>query len=110
MSKKTIIGRVVSDKMDKTITVETDRMTKDPKYHKFVKKARRYHAHDENNECRIGDVVEIEESRKLSKTKAFVLKRIIKKNILSEEDETPESVEEEIEQAFGGEVDGTTRE
>ncbi|WP_113074525.1 30S ribosomal protein S17 [Petrotoga sp. 9PW.55.5.1] len=110
MSKKTIIGRVVSDKMDKTITVETDRMTKDPKYHKFVKKTRRYHAHDENNECRIGDVVEIEESRKLSKTKAFVLKRIIKKNILSEEDETPESVEEEIEQAFGGEVDGTTRE
>jgi len=110
MSKKTITGKVVSNAMAKTITVETDRLTKDPKYHKFVKKTRRYHAHDENNECEIGDIVEIEESRKLSKTKAFVLKRIVRKNILSEEVETPDSVEEEVQEAFGGEVDGTIRE
>ncbi|PNR97127.1 30S ribosomal protein S17 [Petrotoga sp. 9PWA.NaAc.5.4] len=110
MPKKTIVGRVTSNKMDKTITVEAETLTKNPKYGKIVRKTRKYHAHDENNECNIGDIVEIEESRKLSKTKAFVLKKIIKKNILTNEVETPESVEEELDEAFGGEKDGAIRE
>lgn len=79
MSKKIIVGKVVSNKMDKTITVESNELVKHPKYGKYVKKTRKYHAHDENNECGIGDIVEIEESRKISKTKSFVLKRIVQK-------------------------------
>ena len=105
MSKKTIIGKVVSNKMDKTITVESDELVKHPKYEKYVRKTRRYHAHDENNECSLGDIVEIEESRKLSKTKSFVLKRIVRKSILSEEFETPEPVEEEMVEILGGDSD-----
>ncbi len=109
MSKKIIVGKVVSNKMDKTITVESNELVKHPKYGKYVKKTRKYHAHDENNECGIGDIVEIEESRKISKTKSFVLKRIVQKNILSEEFETPESVEEEILEILGGDSNDSAR-
>jgi len=66
-------GKVVSDKMDKTITVMIERRVKHPIYGKFVKRSTKLHAHDENNECQIGDTVTIRECRPLSKSKSWVL-------------------------------------
>ncbi len=72
-------GRVVSDKMDKSITVAIERFVKHPIYGKFVKRTTKIHAHDENNECGIGDTVEIRECRPLSKTKSWALVRVVEK-------------------------------
>ncbi|PJC85757.1 30S ribosomal protein S17 [Vibrio sp. HA2012] len=72
-------GRVVSDKMDKSITVAIERFVKHPIYGKFVKRTTKIHAHDENNECGIGDTVEIRECRPLSKTKSWTLVRVVEK-------------------------------
>ncbi|KAF2956002.1 30S ribosomal protein S17 [Marinitoga sp. 38H-ov] len=95
MPKKTLIGEVVSDKMDKTVTVLVERKIKHPIYKKFVKKSKKFHAHDENNECGLGDIVEIEETRPYSKTKTWKVVRIVEKNIFAEKNnETPETVEE----------------
>jgi small subunit ribosomal protein S17 len=69
--KRTLTGRVVSDKMDKTVTVLVERKVKHPLYGKIVTRSRKYHAHDEGNEYREGDVVTIEECRPLSRTKAW---------------------------------------
>ena len=81
--KKTIIhtltGRVVSDKMDKTVTVLVERRVKHPLYGKVVTKSHKYHAHDEKNEFKEGDLVEIEACRKLAKTKAYRVTRLIEK-------------------------------
>jgi small subunit ribosomal protein S17 len=76
---QTQIGRVVSDKMDKTVTVLVERRVKHPLYGKVVRRSRKYHAHDENNEFKEGDLVEIEACRKLAKTKAWRVKRLIEK-------------------------------
>jgi small subunit ribosomal protein S17 len=76
---QTVTGRVVSDKMDKTITVLVERRVKHALYGKVVTKSNKYHAHDENNECKAGDLVEIQATRKLSKTKAWRVARIIEK-------------------------------
>ena len=65
---RTLQGRVVSDKMDKSITVVIERRVKHPLYGKFVRKSTKVHAHDENNECQVGDVVVVEQCRPLSKT------------------------------------------
>jgi len=70
---RTISGKVVSDKMDKSITVLVERRVKHPIYGKYVKRSTKLHAHDENNECNIGDVVTIQETRPLSKTKSWKL-------------------------------------
>ena len=78
-TSRTIQGVVVSDKMDKTITVLVETHKKDAKYGKRVKYAKKYKAHDENNECKIGDTVEIMETRPISKTTHFRLLRIIEK-------------------------------
>ena len=67
--RKTRTGFVSSNKMEKTITVEIERKVKHPLYGKFVKKTTKFHAHDEKNECSIGDLVKIMETRPLSKTK-----------------------------------------
>ena len=75
----TVVGRVVSDKMDKTVTVLVERRVKHPLYGKVVTKSQKYHAHDENNEFKEGDLVEIEACRKLAKTKAWRVKRLIEK-------------------------------
>ncbi|QXO17668.1 MULTISPECIES: 30S ribosomal protein S17 [Vibrio] len=72
-------GRVVSDKMDKSITVAIERFVKHPIYGKFVKRTTKVHAHDENNECGIGDTVEISECRPLSKTKSWTLVKVVEK-------------------------------
>src|SRR6202165_4474804 len=68
---QTQIGRVVSDKMDKTVTVLVERRVKHPLYGKVVTRSNKYHAHDENNQYKAGDLVEIEACRKLAKTKAW---------------------------------------
>ncbi|ARU54787.1 MAG: 30S ribosomal protein S17 [Pseudomonadales bacterium] len=69
-------GKVVSNKMDKSITVLIERRVKHPIYGKYVKRSTRLHAHDENNECNIGDMVTIRESRPISKTKTWMLVNI----------------------------------
>ena len=69
-------GYVVSARMDKTVTVLVERRERHPLYGKFVKRSRKYHVHDENNECREGDFVVIEECRPISKSKAWRLVRV----------------------------------
>jgi small subunit ribosomal protein S17 len=75
----TEVGRVVSDKMNKTITVLVERRVKHPLYDKVVTRSAKYHAHDENNESKAGDLVEIVATRKLSKTKAWRLSKVLEK-------------------------------
>jgi small subunit ribosomal protein S17 len=77
--RKTRIGTVTSNKMTKTITVAIERKVKHPIYGKFVKKTTKLHAHDERNECSIGDVVKIMETRPLSKTKRWRLVEVVEK-------------------------------
>ena len=72
-------GRVVSDKMDKTVVVLVERMEEHPLYAKRMKRSTRFHAHDENNEAREGDLVEIRETRPLSKTKRWRVARIVER-------------------------------
>jgi small subunit ribosomal protein S17 len=76
---QTQVGRVVSDKMNKTVTVLVERRVKHPLYGKVVRRSKKYHVHDENNEYKEGDMVEIEACRKLAKTKAWRVKRLIEK-------------------------------
>ena len=75
----TLTGRVVSDKMNKTVTVLVERRVRHPLYGKIITRSHKYHAHDEGNECKAGDLVEIEATRKLSKTKAFRVSRVLEK-------------------------------
>lgn len=77
--RKTRTGVVSSNKMEKTITVTVVRKLKHPKYGKFVKKSKKFHAHDENNEANIGDVVKIMETRPLSKSKRWRMVEILEK-------------------------------
>ena len=76
---RTLVGEVVSDKRAKTITVLVVRRTKHELYGKIVAKSSKYHAHDENNEYKMGDVVEISETRPFSKTKSWVVTRLVEK-------------------------------
>ena len=76
---RTLIGKVVSDKRSKTVTVLIERRTKHELYGKIVAKSSKYHAHDEAGEYKNGDVVEIAESRPISKTKSWVVTRLIQK-------------------------------
>ncbi len=77
--RKTRIGVVVSNKMDKTVVVAVERLVKHPVYKKYVKRTSKFKAHDENNECQIGDVVKIVETRPLSRTKRWRVAEIIEK-------------------------------
>jgi len=77
--RKVRTGFVTSNKMAKTITVEVERKVKHPIYGKFVKKTTKFHAHDEKDECSIGDLVKIMESRPLSKTKRWRLVEVLEK-------------------------------
>ncbi len=77
--RKTRTGVVTSNKMEKTITVSVVRKLKHPKYGKFLKKTKKFHAHDEKNECNIGDTVKIMETRPLSATKRWRLVEIVEK-------------------------------
>ena len=77
--RKTKLGVVSSNRMDKTIIVNVERKVKHPLYGKFVKKSTKFHAHDEKNECSIGDTDKIMESRPLSKTKRWRLVEVVEK-------------------------------
>lgn len=77
--RKTRVGKVVSDKMDKTIVVAIVYSVKHPLYGKFVKRTYKLKAHDENNECRVGDIVKVMETRPLSKDKRWRLDSIVEK-------------------------------
>lgn len=77
--RKTKTGVVTSNRMEKTVTVEIETKVKHPIYGKFVKKTTKFHAHDEKNECGIGDTVRIMESRPLSKTKRWRLVEVVEK-------------------------------
>lgn len=76
---RTATGKVVSDKMDKTITVLVERTEKHPLYGKFVRRSTKLHAHDENNECQIGDTVKVVETRPYSKSKTWKLVQVVEK-------------------------------
>ena len=77
--RRTIIGKVVSDKMDKTIVVAVVRNVKHPLYKKIMKRTKKFKAHDENNECKIGETVKLMETRPLSKEKCWRLVSIVEK-------------------------------
>jgi len=77
--KRTLTGKVVSDKMDKTITVKVERQVKHPLYGKFIKRSTKVHAHDEDNACKMGDTVTVVESRPLSKSKSWQLVEVVEK-------------------------------
>jgi len=76
---RTLLGKVSSDKMDKTITVTVERKVKHPLYGKYVTKSTNYHAHDENNDCGEGDTVTITETKPYSKTKKWCLVSVVEK-------------------------------
>ena len=80
-SKRTLIGRVVSDKMDKTVTVLVERRVKHPMYDKIIVRSTKYHAHNDSNSAKSGDLVEIQESRPISKTKSWTVTRLLQKAV-----------------------------
>jgi small subunit ribosomal protein S17 len=78
-SNRRLTGRVLSDSMDKTITVLVERRVKHPFYGKFIRRSTKIHAHDEENSCAIGDLVTVEQCRPLSKTKTWRLHEVVEK-------------------------------
>ena len=76
---RTMTGRVVSDKANKTVTVKVERRVAHPMYGKVVTRTKKYHAHDETNECKEGDLVTIEECRPLSRTKTWRVTRLVER-------------------------------
>nr|WP_322823028.1 30S ribosomal protein S17 [Chloroflexus sp.] len=77
--KTTKVGRVVSDKMDKTVVVAVDYLKPHPLYRKIIRRTKKFHAHDEENVCKVGDTVRIEETRPLSRTKRWRVVEILKR-------------------------------
>ena len=80
-NKRTLVGRIVSDKMDKTVTVLVERRVKHPMYNKIIVRSSKYHAHNQDNLAKMGDLVEIQESRPISKTKAWVVSKLLENAI-----------------------------
>jgi len=80
--KKVLIGTVVSDKMDKTVVVQVKRLFMHPRYKKYVRRSKKYKAHDEGNRCRVGDIVKIVETRPLSKEKRWKVVEILERTPL----------------------------
>ena len=77
--RKRLVGKVVSNKMDKTVVVSVERRVRHPRYGKVVRRVKKYKAHDEENTCRVGDLVRIVESRPLSREKRWVVEEIVKR-------------------------------
>jgi len=77
--RKILLGEVVSNRMHKTITVKVERRVRHPMYERVIKRSKKFHAHDEHNQCRIGDVVRIIETRPLSKTKCWRLLEVVRR-------------------------------
>ena len=80
-TERTITGHVVSDKMDKTIVVKSERKVRHPLYGKYIRRSTKYHVHDENNECKMGDTVRIKECRPFSKTKSWMLVQVVSSTV-----------------------------
>ena len=80
--KRTLIGRVVSDKMEKTVTVLVERKVTHPMYDKVMVRSKKYHAHNEGNTAKAGDLVEIVETRPVSRTKTWAVTSVLKKSIV----------------------------
>jgi small subunit ribosomal protein S17 len=76
---RNVVGRVSSDKMDKTITIVLERKEKHPMYGKYISKRTKVHAHDERNECKVGDLVQVQECRPVSRNKSWKLVKIIER-------------------------------
>ena len=76
---RTLTGKVVSNKSAKTVVVEVTRKVRDPIYKKYITKSKKFHAHDENNTCELGDIVRIAETRPISKLKTWVLDAVVEK-------------------------------
>ena len=81
-NKRTLVSRVVSDKMEKTVTVLIERRVKHPLYGKIIVQSKKFHAHNDNNEAKQGDLVEIEETRPVSKTKAWRVSKLLEKTVV----------------------------
>lgn len=81
--KRTLSGKVVSDKTDKTVTVLVERKVKHPLYGKIITRSKKYHAHDDGNECSVGDKVLLEECRPISKTKTWVVSKLVSKGTIA---------------------------
>lgn len=79
--RKVLLGEVVSNRMQKTITVQVERRVQHPIYERVIKRSKKFHAHDEQNQCKIGDVVRIVETRPLSKTKRWRLLEIVQRRV-----------------------------
>ncbi|MGB5063653.1 MAG: 30S ribosomal protein S17 [Candidatus Competibacter sp.] len=77
-AERTLTGRVTSNKMDKTITVAIERLVKHPVYGKYIRRTTKLHAHDEHNQCREGDMVDIKQCRPLSKSKSWMLVDVVR--------------------------------
>lgn len=77
--ERTLTGRVVSNKMDKSVTVKIERLVKHPMYGKYIRRSTKLHVHDENNQCQEGDLVTIRQCRPISKTKSWTLVEIVEK-------------------------------
>ena len=78
-NERTVTGRVVSNKMDKSVTVRIERMVKHPVYGKYIRRSSKLHVHDESNQCQEGDLVTIRECRPISKTKCWTLVEVVEK-------------------------------
>jgi small subunit ribosomal protein S17 len=83
--RKTLVGTVTSDKMDKTVVVTVQRTTRHPLYGKIVKVSKKYKAHDENNEAKLGDTVRICECRPISKDKSYFVQEILERGVVVDE-------------------------
>ncbi|GAV23831.1 30S ribosomal protein S17 [Carboxydothermus pertinax] len=92
-AKKTKIGRVVSDKMDKTVVVAVEELVRHPLYKKTIRRTKKFKAHDENNLCRTGDIVKIAETRPLSKEKRWRVVEIVERGKVLGEVEKLENLE-----------------
>lgn len=77
--ERTLTGRVVSNKMDKSVTVKIERLVKHPMYGKYIRRSTKLHVHDETNQCQEGDLVTIRQCRPISKTKAWTLVEVVEK-------------------------------
>ncbi|MFA5701094.1 MAG: 30S ribosomal protein S17 [Desulfuromonas sp.] len=80
-NKKKVVGVVTSDKMDKTVVVKTEDLVKHPVYKKYLKRSRKYKAHDENNSCTVGDKVLITETRPMSRDKRWRVTQVLEKSV-----------------------------
>ena len=88
--RKVLLGEVVSDRMNKTVTVLVGRRVRHPIYERVIRRSKKYHAHDEQNQCRVGDVVRIVETRPLSRTKRWRLQEIVRRRVDATSASVPE--------------------